>query len=72
MKQKRGGVWPEIGIKAGSWRPSQLYLEVASDAGVEVKGKGKGKVPGVTGVKRRSESPDLRGNGRRPPALVTS
>ncbi|CAE7389814.1 unnamed protein product, partial [Symbiodinium sp. KB8] len=27
MAQKRGGLWPEFGIKPGSWRPSQLYSE---------------------------------------------
>ena len=63
MAQKRGGLWPEFGIKPGSWRPSQLYSEVASDAGLDFKGKGKskGKVSGGTGVKRRSETPDMRG-----------
>ena len=39
-----------------SWRPTQLYREVASDAGVEIKGKGKGKskTRGASGVEAKA------------------
>ena len=50
MTQKRGGLWPELGVKPGSWRPTQLYCEVASDAGVGNQGQGQGQGQGLWGL----------------------
>ena len=62
LVSNRNGMWPEFGVKPGTWRPTTLYREVAEDAGVAVKGKGKGQGKGQlhTGVKRQSESPATR------------
>ena len=64
LVSKKNGMWPELGVKPGTWRPTALYRDVAEDCGVPVKsqgkGKGQGKGPLQTGVKRRSESPDAR------------
>ena len=46
LVSKKNGIWPESGVKPGTWRPTTLYREVAEDAGVAVKGKGKGQGKG--------------------------
>ena len=53
---KRNGTWPELGIKAGRFRPGQLHSEVLQGLGhsqdeisdfFKGKGKGRGKGAGV-------------------------
>ena len=48
VTQKLNGAYPEFGLKPAMWRLSQLYQEFAQDAGVEMKGKSRGK--GLTGM----------------------
>ena len=53
---KKGGVWPELGMREGTWRPGRLHQAVCDDLGIPAKGKGKQSTG--SGLKRKSETPE--------------
>ena len=55
---EKGGVWPELGMREGTWRPGKLRQAVCEDLEIPAEGHGKGKQSSGSGLKRKSETPE--------------